>query len=156
MTDTSPTCHLQSPADAPILAESSPHMLDFGTFADRFATSPARRHLLRALADRLGRLRDHGVEPLFLLVGGGFVRAQHEPADLDALVGYRLGASGVMTDSMVALLRERGSGLDLRFVAADGRPELLVRMACFFHTLYQSRDKGYSQPSFLVTIGMPT
>lgn len=143
---------LLAPAGAPVLMDSSPHMISFAAFARLFGGSPRRRELLAALDSELRLLKEQGVDPLCLLVGGGFVRDGASPGDLDALVAYAL-APGSTVD-VTRLLAGRDTGdLDLRFVPGDVGPLLLMKMSCFFHTLYQSRDRGGDQASFIVTIG---
>jgi len=142
---------LLAPPDAPVLVRSSPHVLDLASFGRHFGRSPRRRALLAGLEAELGFLKARGVVPLCLLVGGGFVRDSDLPGDLDALVVYALDPS-VGTDAARILLGRRPPGLDLRFVPGDVGPVPLMRMSCFFHTLYQSRDRRGEQASFLVTL----
>jgi hypothetical protein len=126
-------------------------MLDFHRFAALFGGTPRRNELLGALRTRLDQLQSGGVVPICLLIGGGFVRPGVEPGDLDGLLVYRL-REGTDAASIIPLLRECVHGLDLRYVPGDGGPQILIKVSCFFHTLYQSRDRGGAQPSFLVNL----
>lgn len=142
---------LLAPPEAPLIGQSSPHILSLTAFEERFGGSPRRRTLLTALAAELAYLKRNGVTPLCLLAGGGFVRDGAEPGDFDALIAYAL-ASGAQPDAIRSLLTRRPLGLDLRFVPSDAGPLPLMRMSCFFHTLYQARDRGGAQASFLVPL----
>ena len=150
-TATDPPLELLFPAEAPDLRQSSPHVVEFDRFVSRFGGSARRQSLLASLGAHLGHLRQSGVAPVCLLVGGGFVGPNAAPGDLDGLLAYRLSAD-IDPASGVAAMRCRVPGLDLRFVPVDGAPEMLIKMACFFHTLYQSRDKGMARPSFLIPL----
>ena len=81
------------------------------------------------------------------------VRHGEAPGDLDALVVYALEA-GSDVEAAGLLLKRKVDGLDLRYVPGDVGPALLIRMSCFFHTLYQSRDRHGDQASFLITMEM--
>lgn len=139
------------PAAAPQLMCSSPHAMTLRDFTNRHATSPHRITLLHALDSQLAALRAVGLVPLCLLVGGSFLRDGDIPGDLDALLVYRfVKMDGVETAPTIP---SAGTGLDLRYVPADAEPELLIKMSCFFHTLYQSRDRtDGAQPSLIVSI----
>jgi Family of unknown function (DUF6932) len=142
---------LLAPTDAPLLRDSSPHVLDYHQFAALFGGTPRRNGLLAALGTRLEQLHGGGVVPICLLIGGGFVRPGAEPRDFDGLVVYRL-RDGTDPASIIPLLRESVQGLDLRYLPGDCGPQILIKVSCFFHTLYQSRDRCGAQPSFLVTL----
>jgi hypothetical protein len=140
---------LLDPAEAPLLTRSSPHLIRFERFVARFGGSTERRALLKLLATELDFLRSSGLPPMCMLVGGSFVRQGATPNDLDALVVYRLAPDAA--PDLAELLGSRSrEGLDLRFVAGDAGPVPLLKMACFFHTLYQSRDRGGDQASYLI------
>lgn len=144
---------LLAPAAAPLLRDSSPHVIDLPAFEGLFGHGPRRSAILEALRSWLLRLSSAGVAPICLLVGGSFVRAEDEPNDLDGLLVYRL----VDRDAARALsvLQERVPGLDLRIVPGDADPILLLRMSCFFHTLYQSRNLSGGEASFLIRFEGP-
>jgi hypothetical protein len=126
-------------------------MLDFAQFTRLFGGTARRDGLLAALRARLEKLNCAGLEPLCLLVGGSFVRRDAEPGDLDGLLVYRV-RSGTEPASIIPLLGERVPELDLRYAPGDAGPHILMKMSCFFHTLYQSRDRDGAQPSFLVQL----
>lgn len=142
---------LLDPPDAPVVTRSSPYVMSLDGFARAFGGSSRRRHLLTALRRELRFLAEQGINPLCLLAGGGFVRRGDNPGDLDALVVYGLDpAVGV---DAAGLLRDRPrSDLDLRFVPGDVGPVPLLKMGCFFHTLYQSRNRDGAQASVIVTL----
>lgn len=142
---------LLDPVKAPSLVRSSPHVMTFPDFAATFGGSPQRHRLLVTVEEELRVLRSHGIVAMCLLIGGSFVREVPAPNDLDALVVYRLEPEA--TSDAIDLMTQRvRDGLDLRFVPGDVGPLPLVKMACFFHTLYQSRDRGGDQASYLVTL----
>jgi hypothetical protein len=62
-------------------------------------------------------------------------------------VVYRTDAA---PEAIAAALRPRVDGLDLRYLPQDADPILLIKMTCFFHTLYQGIDKGGRRGSVLV------
>ncbi len=142
---------LLAPLEAPVLTRSSPYVIGFAMLVRQFGGSARRRELLAALEAELRFLKDRGIVPLCLLVGGGFVRSGDSPGDFDALVVYRL-EPVIGTDAVQELLTRRSKALDLRFVPGDVGPVPLMRMSCFFHTLYQSRDRQGGQASFIVTL----
>ncbi len=144
---------LLAPTSAPVLARSSPHVMRLDAFRGRFGGSARRRELIAKLEAELGHLRSNGIAISCLLVGGGFVRHGEAPGDLDALVVYALDA-GSDVEAAGLLLKRKVDGLDLRYVPGDVGPALLIRMSCFFHTLYQSRDRHGDQASFLITMEM--
>ncbi len=140
---------LLCPTEAPMLGKSSPHLMGFEEFAEAFGGSLRRDLLLDRLRASLRQLETNGLSPLCLLIGGGFTRCGDAPNDIDGLVAYSLKPDAPADWSM--LLRRRVEGLDLRYVPADVHPALLIRMSCFFHTLYQSRNRSGDGSSFLIT-----
>lgn len=148
----SATFRLLAPVDAPLIAHSSPHVCTTAQFAARFIVDERRRLLWDRLDLQLNNLRRGGLTPSFLMVGGGFVRPQHTPRDLDALIGYSVPPPALLVAETIEAMRTPVEGLDLRFVPIDVGPVVLVRMACFFHTLYQSRNQSLAQPSFLIAL----
>lgn len=146
-----PALALLAPAEAPTLARSSPHLATFGEFAERFGTSAERLELIHRLETVLDDLNATGIATPCMLVGGGFIRSAAQPRDLDALVVYRLAEHGDI-EGASGLLKRGTIGLDLRYVPCDVGPIPLVRMTCFFHTLYQSRDRHGDQASVLVVL----
>ncbi|KTF69092.1 DUF6932 family protein [Sphingomonas sp. HT-1] len=149
--DTSGPAMLLDPIDAPLVTRSSPHLMRLDAFKARFCAAPKRQQLWTSMISELHFMRSQGVPPMCLLIGGSFVGDGESPNDLDALVVYRL-APDARPDAIDVLLRRRREGLDLRFVAGDAGPVPLIKMSCFFHTLYQSRDRGGDQASYLIVL----
>jgi hypothetical protein len=143
---------LLSPASAPTLFESSPHVVGAAWLSEHLGWSPKRRILLERFAARVEAMRGQGVVPLCALVGGSFVGSGEAPNDLDALVIYRAEAT---PEAIAAALRPKIEGLDLRYVPEDASPILLIKMTCFFHTLYQGIDKGACRGSVLTLLHDP-
>ncbi|MEP9359965.1 hypothetical protein [Sphingomonas sp. KR3-1] len=137
---------LLSPAHAPALFESSPHVVSAPWLSEHLGWSPGRRVLLERFTARIEAMRAQRVMPLCALVGGSFVGTGDAPNDLDALVIYRTDAA---PDVIAAVLRTKIEGLDLRYVPEDADPILLIKMTCFFHTLYQGIDNGACRGSML-------
>lgn len=144
---------LLAPSHAPMLFDSSPHVVRWTWLAQHLGWTPRRQLLLQRLSARLDAMRDAGVLPVCALVGGSFAGFGDAPKDLDALILYRA-AGGA--DAIVAALRPVTDGLDLRFVPDDADPILLIKMTCFFHTLYQGIDKGNARGSVLVLFSVPS
>lgn len=142
---------LLDPVDAPLITRSSPHVMQLEAFAARFGCSEKRRQLWDLMVLALRDMQSRGLTPMCLLVGGSFVGGGEHPNDLDALVVYRL-SPNASPDAIELVLRRRREGLDLRFVAGDAGPIALIKMSCFFHTLYQSRDRGGDQASYLIVL----
>ncbi|MBQ1497041.1 MAG: hypothetical protein IIZ38_01875 [Sphingomonas sp.] len=148
-----PARMLLAPEPAPNMFASSPHVVRFAWLFEHLAWSPGRRALLERFAARIEAIRAQGVMPLCALIGGSFVGTGEAPNDLDALVIYRADAA---PEAIAAALSMKIEGLDLRYVPEDADPILLIKMTCFFHTLYQGIDKGGGRGSILALFHDPT
>lgn len=132
---------LLSPLHAPRLLPSSPHVVGMAAFRAAFGGTTARAALIDALEARLAEVASAGARVECVLVGGSFVDPTREPNDVDGLVVYSVGMGRIFDERLAVALDRSCEGLDLRFVASDADPILLVKMIAFFTTLYTGFEK---------------
>jgi hypothetical protein len=116
---------------------ASPYCISFNK-ARRWFSDDRRALLLDRLVEVRVRASGLGFEIPFVMIGGGFLRPDHEPGDLDGVLFYQLSKEGFdVAAEMKSLLADaRANDIDMRMIPIDADPLLLIKSAVFFAALY--------------------
>lgn len=130
---------------------SSPYVIKYDEFLRKYSYNSRRSHLLLCLSKFLLQISSCGVRAEFILLGGSFVSKDICPSDIDGLLGYSA-SSSFDIGNFENIYIERRKELDIGLVAVDASPLVLIKRACFFHTLYQGWPSPGNRGSLLVDL----
>jgi len=148
--------------DAPRARKRSPYHASLADFLVRYATSPARKTILRGFLSFRGALHGAGLMHGFQWIDGSFLEnieviERRDPNDLDVVTFYHLpeGQTQQALYGSVPLLFDHGHNKEAYSVDAYFRcfsgsvPELLMNDSVYWYSLWSHRRneqwKGYLQ-----------
>ena len=133
------------------LARSSPHLVSMEWVKKNLCFSTRRIDIIIDLDEFLLSVKTSGARPTCILMGGGFLSSKEYPRDIDALVVYRADDKFNIT-KLIEIYESRSKYLDIKIVPDDAGPTLLIKTACFFHTLFQDDRIGRNKGSVLIQL----
>lgn len=122
----------------------TPYLAPYARFQALAAGWPGRERLAAAVEQVRGEAEALDLAVDFILIGGSFTElARPGPNDVDCVMLYRRrDPAGRVDLAALAALERRGkaTGADVRFVALDGDPAMLIKSISYYSILY-SNDK---------------
>lgn len=128
---------------------SSPHIVSIGWIYKHLLFNRYRESMFDKFFNWIELFNQASCKVTCLLLGGSFLSEKECPKDIDALIVYRA-LQGFNASALHDILVNKVEIADIRVVPEDVSIPMLIKISCFFHTLYQGTYSPHDKGSVLV------